>query len=216
MGEAADIWGQTIAAIPDELIQPTAAEKADPNLLPTYKALLETCAYNWRAPLSATLKPFTGWLGSLFPPNINHLDSFTANFRWALKNSFFTEIYDHLDIYGYPANPPLYLRPFQPENIIIVTDGYCSSACSIFVELMTHQGGVKTIALGGRPKRDPMQAIGGTKGSSAFSFSGLAAITEILILGFVDYIPPHLLSVSCSSHLLVLEPTTNASFLCPH
>jgi hypothetical protein len=92
-----------------------------------YKRILQTCAYNWRSTLTETLKPFTGWYSSFFPPNLNHLDSFTANFRIPLKNSFFTELYDDLDIYGYPKNPALFLRPFQPEDIIIVTDGFCSS-----------------------------------------------------------------------------------------
>ncbi|KAE8380377.1 hypothetical protein BDV26DRAFT_290461 [Aspergillus bertholletiae] len=59
--------------------------------------------------------------------------------------------------------------PFAPEDILIVTDGYCTSTCTIFTELMTHIGGVKTLAFGGRPQNGPMQAMGGSKGSQAAS-----------------------------------------------
>lgn len=45
---------------------------------------------------------------------------------------------------------------------------------------MTHQAGIKTIALGGRPNKDPIQAIGGTKGTNNYPFGyiqELAAVT---------------------------------------
>lgn len=68
-----------------------------------------------------------------------------------------------------PAN-----RVFADETLIRqVTDGYCASTCTIFSELMVQQGGVKTIALGGRPGlgSKPIQAIGGVKGSNDYPFS---------------------------------------------
>jgi hypothetical protein len=49
--------------------------------------------------------------------------------------------------------------PVPAENIVILTDGACSSACSKFVGLMTRMGGVKTVAVGGRPEGGPMQAM---------------------------------------------------------
>ena len=51
---------------------------------------------------------------------------------------------------------------------MILYDGYCASTCTIFSELMRQQGGVKTIALGGRPNKDIIQAVGGVKGTNDF------------------------------------------------
>lgn len=53
--------------------------------------------------------------------------------------------------------------PFAPEDIIIITDGDCSSTCPIFTTLMQYEG-VKTITFGGRPQHGPIQALGGTRG----------------------------------------------------
>ncbi|KAI9925877.1 hypothetical protein MW887_005683 [Aspergillus wentii] len=55
---------------------------------------------------------------------------------------------------------------FKPENILLVTDGYCASTCTIFSENLKDQG-VKSLVFGGRPQDGPMQAIGGVKGSQA-------------------------------------------------
>lgn len=63
--------------------------------------------------------------------------------------------------------------PFNPEDIILVTDGLCASTCAIFAELMKMQG-VRSIAFGGRPRNGPMQAIGGVKGSKALEFPDFA------------------------------------------
>ncbi|PLN75540.1 hypothetical protein BDW42DRAFT_180493 [Aspergillus taichungensis] len=56
--------------------------------------------------------------------------------------------------------------PFAPEDILILTDGACSSACPMFTQMMENEG-VKTIAFGGRPQYGPMQAMGGTRGTHA-------------------------------------------------
>ncbi|KAJ5117044.1 hypothetical protein N7456_001392 [Penicillium angulare] len=69
------------------------------------------------------------------------------------------------------ANPSK--APFNPNNIIIVTDGLCTSTCAIFAELMKMQS-VRSIAFGGRPQNGPMQAIGGVKGSKALEFPDFA------------------------------------------
>ena len=74
--------------------------------------------------------------------------------------------------YGPLANvtgPP----KFKPENIVLLTDGYCASTCTIFSEFMTKQVGVKTIAMGGRANKNPIQAIGGVKGVNNMQYSYL-------------------------------------------
>ncbi|KAK1992372.1 peptidase S41 family protein [Colletotrichum falcatum] len=69
---------------------------------------------------------------------------------------------------------------FEPQNIVIVTDGACASTCTIFTGLLVEEQGVRTIALGGRPREAAMQAVGGVKGSQVLSFSELQdAIKQI-------------------------------------
>lgn len=62
---------------------------------------------------------------------------------------------------GYLKRANITMQPFAAEDIVIVYDGYCASTCTIFSELMRQQAGVKTIALGGRPNKDIIQAVGG-------------------------------------------------------
>jgi hypothetical protein len=58
---------------------------------------------------------------------------------------------------------------FLPENIVVLTNGICDSACALFVGSLARDRGIRTIAVGGRPLEAPMQAIGGTKGGPVVS-----------------------------------------------
>jgi hypothetical protein len=71
---------------------------------------------------------------------------------------------------GYVNNTKVTAQPFKAENIVLLQDGFCSSTCTIFSELMKEQGKVESIAVGGLPANAPMQAIGGTKGSMTLTF----------------------------------------------
>lgn len=59
--------------------------------------------------------------------------------------------------------------PWNAEDVIILTDGVCSSTCALFLEMMTTQAGVRTVVVGGRPEPGPMQAAGGSRGALAYS-----------------------------------------------
>ncbi|KAK6073582.1 peptidase S41 family protein [Seiridium cupressi] len=63
-----------------------------------------------------------------------------------------------------PAGP----GPWKAEDVVILTDGMCSSTCSLFVEMMTHQAGARTVVVGGRPQTGPMQAVSGSRGARAY------------------------------------------------
>lgn len=58
-------------------------------------------------------------------------------------------------------------RIFQPNQIVLLTDGLCASTCALFVEMMT-QAGVKTVVAGGRPEKGPMQTASGTRGARSY------------------------------------------------
>ncbi|GKT41583.1 peptidase S41 family protein ustP [Colletotrichum spaethianum] len=51
----------------------------------------------------------------------------------------------------------------------VLTDGACSSACALFVELATTEAKARTVVMGGEPKPGPMQAAGGTRGALLYS-----------------------------------------------
>jgi hypothetical protein len=70
--------------------------------------------------------------------------------------------------------------PFAPEDILIITDGACSSSCPIFTEMMKYEG-VKTISFGGRPQYGPMQAMGGTRGAQVLPAETLITITTAVL-----------------------------------
>jgi hypothetical protein len=58
-------------------------------------------------------------------------------------------------------------RKWNPDQIVILTDGLCASACALFVEMMTRVG-VRTVVAGGRPSAGPQQAAAGTRGAVAY------------------------------------------------
>ncbi|OAQ83685.1 peptidase s41 family protein [Purpureocillium lilacinum] len=68
--------------------------------------------------------------------------------------------------------------PWKPEDMVILTDGLCSSACASFTGLMVRNVGIRTVALGGRPLSLPMQAIGGVKGGRVNSFAEIRDLFE--------------------------------------
>ncbi|KAH0596601.1 hypothetical protein MHUMG1_05719 [Metarhizium humberi] len=74
-----------------------------------------------------------------------------------------------IDISGYGTRTNL-TQPFEAENIILLHDGLCESSCSTVSTLLRHQGGVKSIAMGGRPNQGPMQGVGGVKGAEGLVF----------------------------------------------
>lgn len=63
---------------------------------------------------------------------------------------------------------------FQPEDVVVISDGTCAGACTLLAGLLTREQGVRSIAFGGRPISAPMQAMGGTKGAQAVTFAAIA------------------------------------------
>jgi hypothetical protein len=123
---------------------------------------------NYRSDLdAATGKPFKSWADKYGPHEFDGQFS-TTNQRWDLDDPFHSYYSGLNDITtrGLPALPDT----FAAEDIVVVYDGYCASTCTIFSEFMRQQAGVDTIALGGRPNTDIIQAVGGTKGTNNWSF----------------------------------------------
>lgn len=72
----------------------------------------------------------------------------------------------------FPLNM-IYLLPQTKQSLTNdkqITDGDCVSTCAFFVKLMKRVG-VRTIVFGGRPKKAPMQSVGGVKGGQSLQIN---------------------------------------------
>ncbi|KAM5371545.1 hypothetical protein BFJ70_g211 [Fusarium oxysporum] len=92
----------------------------------------------------------------------------------------FTEASGNSDtpIRGYAGRPLNRTQPFKAGNILIIGDGLCASTCSIFVNLMTNIGGVRALPFGGHPNGQPMQIMGGVRGSQTLTFDDISTVVS--------------------------------------
>ncbi|MCJ1404358.1 hypothetical protein MMC11_007583 [Xylographa trunciseda] len=141
----------------------------------------------WAAPVyldAATGENFTNW-PEYFGPTQDRLDSFTTIQRDNLSNIIFDEQNANEVIFGYGnrtvTNPA---PPFAAENIILLTDGLCSSTCTLFAEMMHYEAGVRTVVVGGRPSFGPMQALAGARGARDYEADYLD--TDIYYVSLVN------------------------------
>ena len=79
-----------------------------------------------------------------------------------------------------------YLQPFSSNQVIMLYDGTCASACAVFSEHMKNFARVQSISIGGRPQTGPSQAVGGTKGAQVFPLSSFQTWIELFRNG-TDY-----------------------------
>ncbi|KAI1754864.1 hypothetical protein F4782DRAFT_463688 [Xylaria castorea] len=99
-----------------------------------------------------------------------NVTSLYANFNYTLLSVLNA---NNGPIRGFGGIPINNTQPYAPEDILIVTDGFCSSTCTTFVNLMTNVGGVRALTFGGRPRSEPMQVMGGVRGAQAYEFSDI-------------------------------------------
>lgn len=156
-----------------------AAEKIDPRKTSSMEAvMLWENWWNYRYDLNTTNQPFKSW-DAKFAPHKWHGDDYTANTRWDLSRSLTTSNETFglgIEVTGYGSRMN-FTRLFAPQNIVLVTDGFCASTCSLFAAEMT-QAGVKTVVFGGRPTKKPMQAVGGVRGAQVLGFHDIYNLTR--------------------------------------
>ncbi|KAH6692884.1 hypothetical protein BKA61DRAFT_684007 [Leptodontidium sp. MPI-SDFR-AT-0119] len=119
-----------------------------------------------------TDRKFASW-EEFFGPQVVNGDSFTTTQRYNLEDPLFDtlalEAYtEGFIVSGYNKSVAEKPQLFAAEDIVILTDGVCSSTCSMFVEMMHNEAGVKTVVVGGRPSYGPMQAVGLTRGVRSY------------------------------------------------
>jgi hypothetical protein len=130
--------------------------------------------YNYRYDLNTSNEPFLTFEDK-FAPHMVKGDEFTYLMRWDLNDPLTTTN----DTYGFGTGITGYLsrtnftQPFEADNIVMLLDGYCSSSCTLFSEFMRTQAGIKSIAMGGRPKEGAIQGVGGIKGAELLRWSDI-------------------------------------------
>ena len=169
--EAFDLIGQEVSAY--SALVPRSIDSNE-----TVKNLVSS-AFNYRTDADVNYEPFTSWAEKFGPHAFGpQPDNFTSIIRWNLSDVLTPENSGGIEISGYGNRSNITTQPFANENIIVVYDGYCASTCTIFSELMRQQAGIKTVALGGRPNRDIIQAVGGVKGTNDFPWDYILSSVE--------------------------------------
>ena len=136
--------------------------------------------FNWRFDYNVHDKPFSSYADK-FAPHRYKGDNFTAITRWNLNDPLVTinaTFGIGIEITGYGSRKN-FTRPFDADDIVLLYDGYCASACTLFSEFMRLQGPVRSIAFGGRhTNTGAMQGIGGTKGANNFAYDEILSIVQ--------------------------------------
>jgi hypothetical protein len=176
----ADILGTTITAYFDSLN--TTSDD--------YEALVSDEFVATDRLSAVTGQNFSDW-GAFFGPHEIHNGDFTSVQRLNLSSELFVEesLGGYIP-YGFGTNS-YGTAPYKAEDIIILTDGVCTSSCSLFVEFMRNVG-VKTVVIGGSPKKGPMQYASGSRGARAYSSDLLDtdfAVTEQINATTVALLP---------------------------
>ncbi|KAI7783505.1 peptidase s41 family protein [Diaporthe eres] len=147
---------------------------ADADLVSFYESW-----FNWRYDLNLTLDPFLSFEDK-FGPVVYQDTNYTEIMRWNLNDNLTTtnETFGlGIEIAGYGSLANL-TQPFAAENIIMLYDGVCASTCTLASEMLRIQGGVKSVAMGGRPQEGPIQGVGGVKGAQVLDWSSVLAYNQ--------------------------------------
>jgi hypothetical protein len=137
--------------------------------------------WNYRYDLNITDQNFATFEDK-FHPHVYKDTDYTNLMRWNLSDPLTTTDPVNgmgIEISGYGTRANL-TQPFKAEDITILYDGACSSTCTLASEMLRIQGGVKSIAMGGRPKKGPMQGVGGVKGSQILNFINIYTYTNFV------------------------------------
>lgn len=104
---------------------------------------------------------FTSW-SDYYGPNEIRNGQYTANYERTFEEPSHL-ILDGFNIpTGYGDQTTGGSRVF--EDVIMLTDGRCGSACSMLASLLREKANVRSVTIGGRAEHGPMKAVGSTRG----------------------------------------------------
>ncbi|ROW09275.1 hypothetical protein VPNG_05791 [Cytospora leucostoma] len=130
--------------------------------------------FNYKYDLNITDDPFLTFKDKFGPVTYHHTN-YTEILRWNLNDNLTTTNDTFgmgIEISGYGTLANL-TQPFKAENIVLLYDGVCASTCTLASEMLRIQGGVKSVAMGGRPHPGPIQGVGGVKGAQVLDWGSV-------------------------------------------
>ncbi|KAF2234971.1 hypothetical protein EV356DRAFT_544524 [Viridothelium virens] len=165
--EAGNFLGQEFSQTVTNFIE---QDLQDPTLLAQQYGGGDWFAYYYGGYLRSPDGPqYSSWADFYGPLQI-HNDNFTHVGSWQLSDFTYTA---PLVVSGYGNRSNLPPQVFEGSDIVLLTDGACSSTCATFSNLLIKQGNVTTVTAGGRPNREPIATIGGVQGSNVVSVSNI-------------------------------------------
>lgn len=178
--ETTDILGQKFSEVAEQYPRIDVTEKQNATLYELNNDIISS-VFNYQTDVDVNEENFENWADKFGPGLEQTGDNFTNLFRWNLSDSLITLNSGGIYIHGYGPLANYTEQPFAAEDIVVVTDGYCASTCTIFSELMRQRAGVKFISLGGRPREGITQAVGGVKGTNNFPWSYIQALAQFTV-----------------------------------
>ncbi|ORY19892.1 hypothetical protein BCR34DRAFT_551887 [Clohesyomyces aquaticus] len=172
--ESTDLVGQIFSDTAEGL--PRTLDTKNETLLNLEYDVISS-VFNYQTDETIDGKPFASW-SAKFGPTTDHGDNYTNLIRWNLSDILTPLNSGGIYVHGF-GNLTNFTQPFAAENIVVVTDGYCASTCTIFSELMRQNAGVKYISLGGRSKPGITQAVGGVKGTNNLSAGYIQYLVQL-------------------------------------
>ncbi|KAF4626036.1 hypothetical protein G7Y89_g12127 [Cudoniella acicularis] len=160
----------------------------DPSTASRAEIIARQNSYDYRYDLDKTGQHFPSYEAK-FNPNPYKGSNFTALQRWDLDNPLTTTDTTYgfgIEITGYGSRNN-FTQPFAAKDVIMLSDGFCASTCGLFSDFMRNQGGVKSIVMGGRPSKRPMQAVGGVRGGLLITWSGLKSEYQRVVRGLSNF-----------------------------
>lgn len=135
--------------------------------------------FNYRYDLNISDDPFLTF-DDKFGPAVFQDTNYTEIMRWNLNDNLTTTNGTYgmgMEIAGYGTLANL-TQPFAAEDIVMLYDGVCASTCTLASEMLRLQGGVRSVAMGGRPQEGPIQGVGGVKGAQVLDWSSVLSYNQ--------------------------------------
>lgn len=163
--DALDLLGQKFSDLAAGV--PRTLDVGDNETLSELEADVVSAYLNYRTDVKPDDTPFASWADK-FGPRAAKGDNYTNLSRWNLSDVLTPFNSGGIYVTGYGGGVTNATQPFAAENVVVMTDGYCASTCTIFSRLMQDLAGVRYVAMGGRASNggDIIQAVGGVKGTN--------------------------------------------------
>lgn len=130
-----------------------------------------TIPFAWQNDYDVDWQRFPDYESKFGPFNVYH-NPYTALMRYDFQSNDWG-----FNVTGY-GNRTGFTQPFEAENVVLLYDGYCASTCTIASQLLKDQTGIKSVAIGGLPNKNPMQGVGGIKGSNDYELEYINLLVE--------------------------------------